>query len=100
MVEFRNIELHHVFSMFIKNNLRFKNKIKNIEAQIGKILRTPSLDRNLLVLIKKEECIKDAIQQNNGQILAGLFQVPWNSKRPSGIPRGGNNVISPRLTHT
>ena len=25
-----------------------------MEAQIGEILRTPSLDRNLLVLIKKE----------------------------------------------
>ena len=49
---YKNIELQHVFSMFIKNN--FKNKIKNIEAQIAKILRKPSLDRNFLVLIKKE----------------------------------------------
>ena len=33
-----------------------KEQIKNIEAQISQILRTPSLGRNLLVLIKKE-CI-------------------------------------------
>ena len=45
-VKFKNIELHHVFSMFMKN------KIKNIEAQIGEILKTPSYDRNELVLIK------------------------------------------------
>ena len=31
-----------------------KNQIKNTEAQIGEILRTPSLVRNLLALIKKE----------------------------------------------
>ena len=47
-LKFQNSELHHVFSMFIKN------KIKNIEAQIGEILRTSSLGENLLVLIKKE----------------------------------------------
>ena len=38
--------------MFILKE-QFKNKIKNIEAQIGEKLRTPSLDRNILVLIKK-----------------------------------------------
>ena len=38
--------------MLIQNN--FKNKIKNIEAQIGEILRAPSLDRIFLVLIKKK----------------------------------------------
>ena len=52
ILKFTNNELHHVFSMFYQE--QFKNKIKNIEAQIGEILRTPSLDRNLLVLIKKE----------------------------------------------
>ena len=38
-VKFKNIELHHLFSML-------KNKMKNIEAHIG-------LGRNLLVHIKK-----------------------------------------------
>ena len=47
MVKFKNIDLQRVFSIFIKN------KIKNIEAQIGKILRPPSTGRNLLILIKK-----------------------------------------------
>ena len=31
----------------------FKNKIKNIKAQIGGILRTLSLDQNLLAPLKK-----------------------------------------------
>ena len=43
--------------MLIKNNLRTKFlRTYRGTAQIGEILRTPSLDRNLLVLIKKE-CI-------------------------------------------
>ena len=66
-VKFQNIELHYLFSLFIKNENTFrknsdrrkvlcvlKNKIKNIEAQIGEILRAPSLGRNLQVLMKKE----------------------------------------------
>ena len=44
-------------------SLWFKNKIKNIESQIGEILRTPSLGRNLLALIKK--------------VYAGLNQNPF-----------------------
>ena len=46
----KNNELHHVFSVYQEH---FKNKIKNIEVQIGEISRTPSLGWNLLVL-KKE----------------------------------------------
>ena len=48
MLKFKNIELHQVFSMFIE---QFKNKFKNIEAQIGEIpsnqyLVIPSLGGN------------------------------------------------------
>ena len=67
---YKNIELQHVFSMFIKNN--FKNKIKNIEAQIAKILRTPSLDRNFLVLINKYVCKKSC----EAQLQANLLYEP------------------------
>ena len=49
MIKFKNIELRHAFSIFIKK------KFKNIEAQISEILSTPSLGQNLLVLI--EECM-------------------------------------------
>ena len=39
--------------MSIENNLRKKGfKFKSIEAHMGKILRAPSLGRNLLVLIE------------------------------------------------
>ena len=48
------------FIMFVYQE-HFKNKIKNIKAQIGEILRTPSLGRNLLVLRKKSVSYVDSI---------------------------------------
>ena len=34
--------------------IKSRANLKNMEAQIGEILRTPSLGKNVMVLIKKE----------------------------------------------
>ena len=53
MVKFKKIELHQVFSMFIKN----KNKFKNIEAQIAKNIKNTEPRPKCPGSYKKKECI-------------------------------------------
>ena len=48
----KNIELQRCILYIYQD--QFKNKIKNISARFGEILRTTSLGRDLLVLVKKE----------------------------------------------
>ena len=52
-----------------------KNEIKSIKGQIGEILRTPSLGRNLLVLRKKESI----------RVVKLNVTSPWKRFQPSGV---------------
>ena len=45
--------------------IKKKTKLKNIEAQIGEILRPQSLGQNLLVLIKNKECKIGQLHRNS-----------------------------------
>ena len=50
-----------------------KEQFKNIGAQIGEILRTPSLGQNLLVLIKKSVDVEIKNDLNGDSYTGFLF---------------------------
>ena len=89
-VKLRTLSLNNLYWLFLKE--QFKNKIKHTEAQIGEILVIPSLDWNVLVLIKKCSqsftlpSTKDRLSKLFCQVSAALpaIALVWMSRNAMG----------------